>query len=87
MGRQAVLAKQAERVLAEIDRMQAELDAGELIVFGSRGQPQPNRLLAELRAHRWLLARLVTDGPGTGNGQPSADVIDDLRREWVGVSG
>lgn len=83
-GRNGVLAGQADRVLAEITRLQAELDAGELVVLGSRGQPQPNKLLGELRAHRWLLARLLADGPASG--PPVADAVDALRAEWEDAS-
>jgi len=80
-GRSDVLAGQADRVLAEITRLQDELDAGDLVVFGSKGQPMPNRLLGELRAHRWLLARLLADGPSPA-GPPVADAVDQLRAEW-----
>jgi hypothetical protein len=76
-----VLAAQAERVLAEIHRLEHELDAGELVVAGSKGQPTPNKLLGELRSHRWLLARLLADGP-VPSGPPAADAVDQLRREW-----
>jgi hypothetical protein len=77
----SVLAAQAERVLAEIHRLEVELDAGDLVVVGSKNQPIPNRLLGELRAHRWLLARLMSDNPTPG-GPPAADAVDALRREW-----
>jgi hypothetical protein len=80
-ARDGVLAGQAERVLAEIERLQQELDAGDLVVLGSRGQPQPNRLLGELRAHRWLLARLLAEGSAPA-GPPVADAVDALRQEW-----
>jgi hypothetical protein len=79
--RDGVLAGQADRVLTEIERLQQELDAGDLVVTGSKGQPMPNRLLGELRAHRWLLARLLADGPAPG-GPPVADAVDALRAEW-----
>jgi hypothetical protein len=86
MSRDDVLAGQADRVLAEIGRLQEELDAGPLTVEGSKGQPMPNRLLGELRAHRWLLARLLADGPSPA-GPPVADAVDQLRAEWEnGVS-
>jgi hypothetical protein len=83
MGCNGVLSAQADRVLAEITRLEAELDAGDLVVLGSRGQQQPNRLLGELRAHRWLLARLLADGPALP-GAPVADAVDQLRAEWEG---
>jgi hypothetical protein len=76
-----VLASQADRVLAEIERLQSELDAGPLTVPGSKGQPMPNRLLSELRSHRWLLVRMLADGP-VAAGPPVADAVDQLRQEW-----
>jgi hypothetical protein len=76
-----VLAVQANRVLDEIHRLEDELDAGPLVVEGSKGQPMPNRLLSELRSHRWLLARLLSDNPGPA-GPPAADAVDRLRMEW-----
>jgi hypothetical protein len=79
-GRDGVLGEQADRVLAEIGRLEAELDAGDLIVFGSKGQPVPNRLLAELRSHRWLLVRMLAGSPPAG--PPVADAVDALRAEW-----
>lgn len=79
--RDAVLEEQAARVLDEIGRLQDELDRGPLVVEGSKGQPVPTRLLGELRAHRWLLARMLTDGPAPP-GPPAADAVDQLRQEW-----
>lgn len=81
VSRDDVLAAQADRVLSEIGRLEAELDAGPLVVEGSKGQPMPNRLLAELRSHRWLLARLLSDSPAP-SGQPAVDTVDQLRQEW-----
>ncbi len=81
-AREGVLGAQADRVMAEIERMQAELDGGSLTVLGSKGQPMPNRLLSELRAHRWLLARLLAEGSPVAPGPPVADAVDALRREW-----
>jgi hypothetical protein len=80
-AREGVLSAQADRVLTEITRLEFELDAGDLVVPGSKGQPMPNRLLGELRAHRWLLARLLADGPAPV-GPPAADAVDALRAEW-----
>lgn len=77
----SVLTDQAQRVLAEITRLQEELDGGPLTVPGSKGQPMPNRLLGELRAHRWLLARLLS-GESVPAGPPVADAVDALRLEW-----
>jgi hypothetical protein len=80
VSRDDVLAAQADRVLVEIGRLEKELDAGPLVVEGSKGQPVPTRVLAELRAHRWLLARLLAGGPVAG--PPAADAVDALRAEW-----
>ena len=80
--RESVLDEQTARVLDEINRLQAELDAGPLVVGGSKGQPVPTRILAELRSHRWLLVRMLSDGPGAPAGPPAADAVDQLRQEW-----
>ena len=82
MDRDGVLEAQTARVLAEITRLEAELDKGDLVVEGSKGQPVPSRLLAELRSHRWLLARLLSDGQPAPAGPPAADAVDALRAEW-----
>ena len=63
IDRDDVLAGQTERVLDEITRLQEELDKGDLVCEGSKGQPVANRLLAELRSHRWLLVRMLSDSP------------------------
>jgi hypothetical protein len=81
-GRDGIIASQIGNVLAEIGRLEAELGDGPLTVPGSKGQPMPNRLLAELRQHRWLLVRML-DGAGTpGDAPPAEDAVDALRREW-----
>jgi hypothetical protein len=81
IDRDAALEGQTARVLAEIARLEGELDATPVVVPGSRGQPMPNRLLAELRSHRWLLVRMLSDGPAPA-GQSAADAVDALRAEW-----
>ncbi len=51
-----------EDACREVDlvaRLQAEVDAGPLLVPGSRGQDIPHPLLMEVRQHRLLLARLL----------------------------
>jgi len=82
MDRETVLDAQATRVLEEIGRLQTELDEGELTVPGSKGQPTPNRLLGELRAHRWLLVRMLGGAAAAADGPPVADAVDRLRAEW-----
>jgi hypothetical protein len=87
-GPESVLAAQTARMVGEIARLQAELDSGELVVEGSKGQPMPNRLLAELRAHRWLLVRMLAGLTGAAGGVPPAeDVVDRIRREWEDGNG
>jgi hypothetical protein len=82
----AVLDEQLANTLSEIRRMESALEAGELIVAGSKGQDVPNRLLAELRQHRLVLVRLigVTADPPV---EPSADPIDQIRQSWVAQHG
>jgi hypothetical protein len=81
-SRENVLEGQAARVLAEITRLEAELDSGQLLVTGSTGQVKASPVLGELRAHRWLLCRLLSDGPVYPAGPPVADAVDQLRQEW-----
>jgi hypothetical protein len=83
MDRSKVLEPQLAHVLDEIRRMEDELAAGSLTVPGSKGQPMPNRLLAELRAHRWLLVRLVDSVNPDAGVSRVPDTVDQLRREWV----
>lgn len=84
MDRHAILAERIERVHAQLIRLETALDDGELITV-SRGAEVPNRLLAEIRSHTWLLRALIDSagaGQQTANGQPAADAIDALRTEW-----
>jgi hypothetical protein len=83
MDRSKVLEPQLAHVLDEIRRMEDELAAGSLTVPGSKGQPMPNRLLAELRAHRWLLVRLADSVNPDMAAARVPDTVDQLRREWV----
>lgn len=44
----------------ELDRLEAAIrELSDFVVRGSTGQPKPHPLLAEVRAHRQLLQRLV----------------------------
>ena len=61
------------RTLDEIAALEAELAVAPLIVEGSKGQPIPNKLLAEIRAHRALADKLqislALPAPGEQTGQ------------------
>jgi hypothetical protein len=82
MDREAIITAQIEHVLGEIHRLETELGDGRLTVAGSKGQPMPNRLLAELRQHRWLLVRMLDGAAAAGDAPPPEDAVDALRREW-----
>ena len=47
------------RSLTELERVEKALAAGPLTVEGSMGQPVPNPLLAEARAHRKVIESLL----------------------------
>lgn len=83
-----MLEEQLAHVLDEITRLEDDLGAGGLTVPGSKGQPVPNRLLAELRAHRWLLMRMLDDGRAGPPPvlPPAEDVVDRIRAEWENAS-
>lgn len=61
------------RTLDEIADLEVALADAPLIVSGSKGQPMPNRLFAELRAHRNLADKLqislALPAPGEQTGQ------------------
>lgn len=81
-----MLEEQLAHVLDEIGRLETELGEGKLTVEGSKGQPMPNRLLAELRAHRWLLVRML--GGGDRADVPRVpDEVDRIRAEWEAGNG
>jgi hypothetical protein len=53
--------REAAFVADELERLRAALrDAPSLITIGSQGQPKPHPLLAQARAHRVVLDRLLT---------------------------
>jgi hypothetical protein len=53
------LLAEIERTLTELDRISASLADSPVVVEGSTGQPRAHPLLAEARAHRDTLAKLV----------------------------
>ena len=81
MDRDSALEGQVEHTLAEIAGLEKALGDGDLVVTGSTGQPKGNPLLAELRAHRLLLLRLLGVFTPDGAG-PVEDELDQMRREW-----
>jgi hypothetical protein len=83
MDRDSALEGQVEHTLAEIAGLEKALGEGDLVVAGSTGQPKGNPLLAELRAHRVLLLRLLGVFTPEGAG-PVEDELDQIRREWEG---
>ena len=56
---EAVILEAAARTADELERLEAELVAGQLVVSGSTGQPRAHPLLDEVRKHRALLAGLL----------------------------
>ena len=86
MDRDSALQAQVDRTLAEIHGLEAALDGAELTVAGSMGQVKGNPLLAELRAHRLLLLRLLGVFTPGGAG-PVEDELDRIRSEWEAGGG
>lgn len=50
----------AARTADEVERMEAALAESDLVVVGSKGQPRPSPLIAEVRSHRLALRALLT---------------------------
>lgn len=70
-----------ERVLVDacreadlVDMLSDELDAGDLMVAGSMGQPVVNPLVAEIRQHRTTLAALLRGLKLPDDGDASSEV-------------
>lgn len=47
------------RCVDELDRLEKTMASEPVVVRGSRGQPVPHPVLADLRAHRLVLAKLA----------------------------
>ena len=86
MDRDSVLAAQVEHTLAEITGLEKALDGAEMVVTGSTGQPRAHPVLAELRAHRVLLLRLLGVFTADGAG-PVEDELDRIRSDWEAGGG
>jgi hypothetical protein len=85
MDRDEILEQQTARVLSELARLEEELDGSDWVVPGSRGQPMPTRLLGELRAHRWLLMRMLEGTARSSPGPMPYDPVAALRAEADGL--
>ena len=65
------------RTLDDLTAMRAALTEGDLVVIGSKGQPVPNGLLAEIRGATALLVRLAAqlglpDEDGSAGATPAS---------------
>ncbi|MEX2106543.1 MAG: E3 binding domain-containing protein [Solirubrobacterales bacterium] len=67
------------RLADEAARMEAALDGADVVTTGSKGQIRPHPLVAELRAHRLAMGRLLSalglvDPPLEGEGEIAGSV-------------
>ncbi|MFJ1995721.1 hypothetical protein [Streptomyces asiaticus] len=70
---ETVLLEEACRLTDEVDVLTAALDAGGLMVKGSRGQQVANPLIRELRQHRLALARVLRQLGATNPGEDTGE--------------
>lgn len=70
---------QACRTVDELETMQAALAEGPLLVKGSTGQPRPSGLLAEVRAHRLALVKLLEQLALPEDGEEAGKTPNQLR--------
>jgi hypothetical protein len=84
---EAELLRQACRCADELADLRSALAASDTVVAGSTGQPRPNPLYTELRAHRETLARLLRaldlpDEEAARGSAASARASEAARRRW-----
>src|SRR4051794_18491066 len=74
------LLEDACREVDVVERIEKALrDTNSLLIPGSKGQLRPNPLLAELRGHRLVLARLLHQ-VGIPDEEPAAPALDARER-------
>ncbi len=70
----------ASRTLDDLDRLQKALVSADLIVQGSQRQPRRSPLIAEVRAHRELLSRLLRQLDLPDVQEPAQRSAESLRK-------